>query len=498
MHRLLLVLLIFFCNFESSHAWQTLTENLDLECIQSEKTRLDCDYRLLIPEPPLDIRARSSDTPLRIITSNNFPWPNGKTAILFVIDTSDPARQNVVENNIKHIRTLIQMRGPYHEIGLASFDKELRLESPIGSSNASIISSLQNIRAIGRTTELYRNMLKAISLMRGVQADRKAIYLFSDGQAEDMAYFHNDVVKAARKAGVIINGLGYPRSVSLSVALQTLRRLSEETGGVFIESDIHYNLPNNFLSSPYENIDIGGVFSIDLTEALDLATNIQSKVSIIFETDIGNITAIVPIIVPQSRLTVRVPATPVATAAVQQTSSPEIRYVQAPSQEQEDINLWLWYGIPIALAIIFVIAIIVLVIVFLKKDSRTSIQNVSNQTEFKPYGYLIVQDEKATRYPITNTTWRIGRTKDNELTLADNSVSRRHAEIHRYSNGHFIIFDIDSLNGIYVNDEKIKKKKLEEGDIVEIGDIFLRFTLYSTDYQLDGDTAIQNTRMPKH
>ena len=138
-----------------------------------------------------------------------------------------------------------------------------------------------------------------------------------------------------------------------------------------------------------------------------------------------------------------------------------------------------------------------MVVVFLRNESRTSVQSTTEQS-YKPYAYLIVQDETGTRYPITNTTWRIGRTKDNELTLNDNSVSRRHAEIHRYSNGNFILFDVDSLNGIYVNEEKIKKKRLEEGDILEIGDIFLRFTLYSTDYQAEDDTAVQNTGTPGH
>ncbi|NIO84343.1 MAG: FHA domain-containing protein, partial [Candidatus Aminicenantes bacterium] len=54
------------------------------------------------------------------------------------------------------------------------------------------------------------------------------------------------------------------------------------------------------------------------------------------------------------------------------------------------------------------------------------------QEQFRPYAYLISQTENAKRYPITRTTWRIGRSMDNEMTLPDNSISRRHAEIQRY------------------------------------------------------------------
>ncbi len=53
--------------------------------------------------------------------------------------------------------------------------------------------------------------------------------------AKVSAYFHNDVINAAKKAGIIITSIGYPRSVPQSVSLQTLRRLSEETGGIYKE-----------------------------------------------------------------------------------------------------------------------------------------------------------------------------------------------------------------------------------------------------------------------
>jgi len=120
------------------------------------------------------------------------------------------------------------------------------------------------------------------------------------------------------------------------------------------------------------------------------------------------------------------------------------------------------------------------------------------QQQNKAFAYLVTQEEHSTRYPILNTTWRIGRSKDNELSLDDNSVSRLHAEIHRYNNGNFFIKDMQSLNGIYVNEEQVSTKKLEEGDMIEIGDIYLRFTQHSEDYPLNEDTAIQKTKMPVH
>ncbi len=82
------------------------------------------------------------------------------------------------------------------------------------------------------------------------------------------------------------------------------------------------------------------------------------------------------------------------------------------------------------------------------------------------------------------------------MTMDDSSISRRHAEINRESNGQFIIYDRGSTNGVYVNNKKVNKHVLSEGDIIEISDIFLRFTEHPKDFQLGEDTAMLKTRAP--
>ena len=134
-------------------------------------------------------------------------------------------------------------------------------------------AALANIRAQGRTTELYRNTLAAVNLVGEFDASRRSVVIFSDGQAEDRAYFHTDVVNAARQYGVSIDGLGYPRSVALSVALQTLRRMAEETGGQFVEGSPQFGLPRPYLDAPFNAFDNGGVLAIDLTPAVDGAAD---------------------------------------------------------------------------------------------------------------------------------------------------------------------------------------------------------------------------------
>ena len=79
------------------------------------------------------------------------------------------------------------------------------------------------------------------------------------------------------------------------------------------------------------------------------------------------------------------------------------------------------------------------------------------------------------RVPIDKAVVSIGRSKRNHLVLADQWLSRHHAEI-REESGTFYIFDLDSRNGTLVNGVRINRKALlQDGDVVTLGDQTLTF-----------------------
>jgi len=67
-----------------------------------------------------------------------------------------------------------------------------------------------------------------------------------------------------------------------------------------------------------------------------------------------------------------------------------------------------------------------------------------------------------------------GRHPDSDIFLDDVTVSRRHAEFYRHGDG-FTVRDVGSLNGTYVNRERIEEAELFGGDEVQIGKFRLRF-----------------------
>ena len=68
-----------------------------------------------------------------------------------------------------------------------------------------------------------------------------------------------------------------------------------------------------------------------------------------------------------------------------------------------------------------------------------------------------------------------GRNPDSDVFLDDITVSRRHAEIRRSAGGAFSIHDLGSMNGTYVNRERVEVTQLASHDEVQIGKFKLVF-----------------------
>ncbi|MGI8523012.1 MAG: FHA domain-containing protein [Nocardioides sp.] len=89
---------------------------------------------------------------------------------------------------------------------------------------------------------------------------------------------------------------------------------------------------------------------------------------------------------------------------------------------------------------------------------------------------LVVQrgPSAGSRFLLDQDTTTAGRHNDSEIFLDDVTVSRRHAIFTR-ENGTFTVADAGSLNGTYVNRDRIDTVTLKDGDEVQIGKYRLVF-----------------------
>ncbi|MGH2693734.1 MAG: FHA domain-containing protein [Actinomycetota bacterium] len=91
-------------------------------------------------------------------------------------------------------------------------------------------------------------------------------------------------------------------------------------------------------------------------------------------------------------------------------------------------------------------------------------------------GVLIVKrgPNAGSKFFLDADSTRVGRHPDSDIFLDDITVSRRHAEIRR-GDGGFTLHDVGSLNGTYVNRERVEGAELRSGDEIQIGKFKLVF-----------------------
>ncbi len=101
-------------------------------------------------------------------------------------------------------------------------------------------------------------------------------------------------------------------------------------------------------------------------------------------------------------------------------------------------------------------------------DTAAMAQN--SQTDVAPClpenAFFVIGGKK--NFPLENNVVNIGRHSDNDLILDDAHVSRHHAQL-RCINQRFVIFDVGSSGGLFLNGRKISQATLQPGDVVRLG-----------------------------
>ena len=102
-------------------------------------------------------------------------------------------------------------------------------------------------------------------------------------------------------------------------------------------------------------------------------------------------------------------------------------------------------------------------------------QSVSKEAKY--FFELYLQDGLFSQYEITRSDITIGRDANNALAIpqADNT-SRIHAKLSfDEKEDSYLIEDLDSKNGVFVNKKKVSSHLLKPDDLIQLGDLKLVF-----------------------
>ena len=91
--------------------------------------------------------------------------------------------------------------------------------------------------------------------------------------------------------------------------------------------------------------------------------------------------------------------------------------------------------------------------------------------------FIVMQGQQVGKiFALGDEVAEIGRSDAMTIPIDDSAVSRAHARVHSSHRG-FVITDLDSTNGLFVNAQRVKRHVLRDGDRVQVGTLtVLKFT----------------------
>ena len=112
----------------------------------------------------------------------------------------------------------------------------------------------------------------------------------------------------------------------------------------------------------------------------------------------------------------------------------------------------------------------------LEGDSREQLRGLTADLPAQPRALLARLRTRLTPRTLPDLVGAhlvIGRSSACQIVLGDDTVSRRHAEL-RFEDGRWLLRDLGSSNGTYVNGRWVTESEVRAGDVIHLGGCRLR------------------------
>jgi FHA domain/von Willebrand factor type A domain len=392
---------------------------------------------------------------------------NQTLAVMFLIQLMEPGRRSIMSPMLDTVVKIAEPREGKRRYAAYTIANDLTMVADFGASKSDFDKSVRGVRGVALPTQLYKGALEAIAKLAKERGERKALVILGDGNSDDTSYEHDQVVKAAKDAGVIIHAMGFSAEAAEQPRFQNIRRLAEDTGGfrreVRVGSAQKYTVGKDFVAEALEN---GGTATVSLREPAGPAT-----LSMTADFSNGRSESVSYAVTVPSVSAARDPGSSRQPAIEPEPAAPAAWYQKVFAWARENKTVALISGVALGLGTIglslFGISS------FTARRARLAGEEQGQQVV---YGWLDMLDGNASRYPLQTTNVRIGRHRDNDICLLNDSISRRHAVLHFDAEKRtFIITDLGGGNGVIVNKVKQQSHDLNDGDLVELGEVRLRY-----------------------
>ena len=227
-----------------------------------------CEVRS--PEPVVfkgvkaSVKGRSE--PLEV-EFTGFDARNNSLVGIFMVQIMDAGRRSTMAQMADAIVKIAEQRDGNRRLAAYSFANDLNVLADFDASKRDFDRLVRAVRPVTLPSQLYKTSLEAIAKLAKERGDRKALVILGDGHTDEAADEHDQVIRAAKDAGVTIHALGYLGEAADAPKFQSLRRLADDTGGfrreVRTSGAQKYTVSNQFVSEVLEN---GGSLKMTLKE----------------------------------------------------------------------------------------------------------------------------------------------------------------------------------------------------------------------------------------
>lgn len=467
----------------------------------------------MLPPASLNIKSAYLFEGEKRLESEFVPFSSNKdrkTAIHFLIDVSLNKNGSQRSNQVQISKDIINKtlesfpEGRYeYQISAIGYIEPTIVYPFRGiNGNKNILAAQKFVNKLtseGQTTQGYKLIKVALNDLESVTADRKYLVLFSDGEFEDVESVHNlpETIDLALKNKVSIITVGFAKNSAQANALQPLEKLSQDTQGfigMHFASKTHTIKPVQFASDLISSIESGGFIKTNATaiapetETLSLKINDDSE---------PRIETVKEISIKELELS-SIP-TPVEEMIEQPVSESTDAAISVENDKQKKLPIPLMVALTI-LVLLIVGSIILLISKKSSKkeekfsgrlddnftsgnnegfadDNNTILTSNNSVPADTPKAWLKMIDATSEEHLITIGIYRIGRSRENDLHIENNTISKNHCVIKVSRSGEWSITDLESGNAVLVNGNRQRQTGLRHGDEIELGEVKMRFLL---------------------
>lgn len=448
---------------------------------QPSGERVICQLRSVSGETLSEVKAQDDTGRQLDLTAERYSWTRNRTAVYFLVQVSD-----INADQLRRVAQFLERAAsPVGErkVGIATVDYGFTERAALGAFRLQVEREVQAIATASTSRaypEITDHIREPLDKLAKIEADRRALVIVSDGASSAGSAKERELADFARSKEIMIYNVVVAKSDRPQSSV--LNRLTERTDGASRDVSTGTSSDVTKLATDIFNlIESGSVVDID-------AKGLPKETEITLKATVGG-----------DR---QVTASPVAVSRLTEDKI-EDRVMDFITQNM--------FALLAGLGLMIGFAMIIGSVVLPRRRRRNEMAaedqyaapaaaaeepdsvpgpmtdpNAPTEIVMKsapggaaasaPLGWLELVGADAPRMPLQVGTTRLGRHRENEICLMNNSVHRRHAVLNVSQDGVFSIHDLATKNGVAVNGARISQQNLNDGDVIELGEVKLKFT----------------------